>query len=97
MRQEKREIEGREGRLHKSRRTHTHARTHAHVHIHAHYTTPTHRFMLVLASNQPDQFDWAINDCLDDLVQVLFLSYLFPFSLFLPFTRQEHLDQWTIN
>ena len=28
--------------------------------------------MLVLASNQPDQFDWAINDRLDDLV---------PFSL----------------
>ena len=25
--------------------------------------------MLVLASNQPDQFDWAINDRLDDLVQ----------------------------
>ena len=30
------------------------------------------RFMLILASNQPDQFDWAINDRLDDLV---------PFSL----------------
>ena len=29
----------------------------------------THRFMLILASNQPDQFDWAINDRLDDLVQ----------------------------
>ena len=27
------------------------------------------RFMLVLASNQPDQFDWAINDRLDDMVQ----------------------------
>ncbi|XP_003389596.1 PREDICTED: ATPase family AAA domain-containing protein 3-B-like [Amphimedon queenslandica] len=26
------------------------------------------KFMLVLASNQPDQFDWAINDRLDDLV-----------------------------
>lgn len=26
------------------------------------------RFMLVLASNQPDQFDWAINDRLDDLI-----------------------------
>ena len=25
--------------------------------------------MLVLASNQPDQFDWAINDRLDDMVQ----------------------------
>ena len=24
--------------------------------------------MLVLASNQPDQFDWAINDRLDDIV-----------------------------
>ena len=24
--------------------------------------------MLVLASNQPDQFDWAINDRLDDLI-----------------------------
>ena len=28
-----------------------------------------YRFMLVLASNQPDQFDWAINDRLDDMVQ----------------------------
>ncbi|KAL5491670.1 hypothetical protein EMCRGX_G017002 [Ephydatia muelleri] len=27
------------------------------------------RFMLVLASNLPDQFDWAINDRLDDLVK----------------------------
>ena len=27
------------------------------------------RFMLVLASNQPDQFDWAINDRLDDLIK----------------------------
>jgi ATPase family AAA domain-containing protein 3A/B len=27
------------------------------------------RFMLVLASNQPDQFDWAVNDRLDDLVR----------------------------
>ena len=26
------------------------------------------RFMLILASNQPDQFDWAINDRLDDLI-----------------------------
>ena len=24
--------------------------------------------MLVLASNQPDQFDWAINDRLDEMV-----------------------------
>ena len=27
------------------------------------------RFMLILASNQPDQFDWAINDRLDNLVK----------------------------
>ncbi|XP_028393868.1 ATPase family AAA domain-containing protein 3-like [Dendronephthya gigantea] len=27
------------------------------------------RFMLVLASNQPDQFDWAINDRLDEMVE----------------------------
>jgi ATPase family AAA domain-containing protein 3A/B len=26
------------------------------------------KFMLILASNQPDQFDWAINDRLDDLI-----------------------------
>ena len=26
------------------------------------------RFMLVLASNQPEQFDWAINDRLDEMV-----------------------------
>ena len=25
--------------------------------------------MLILASNQPDQFDWAINDRLDDLIE----------------------------
>ena len=25
--------------------------------------------MLVLASNQPDQFDWAINDRLDNLIE----------------------------
>lgn len=25
--------------------------------------------MLVLASNQPDQFDWAINDRLDEMVK----------------------------
>lgn len=25
--------------------------------------------MLVLASNQPDQFDWAINDRLDEMVE----------------------------
>ena len=27
------------------------------------------RFMLVLASNQPDQFDWAINDRLDEMLE----------------------------
>lgn len=27
-----------------------------------------HRFMLVLASNQPEQFDWAINDRIDEMV-----------------------------
>lgn len=27
------------------------------------------RFMLVLASNQPEQFDWAINDRLDEMVE----------------------------
>ena len=26
------------------------------------------RFMMVLASNQPEQFDWAINDRLDEMV-----------------------------
>jgi len=25
--------------------------------------------MLVLASNQPDQFDWAINDRLDEMIE----------------------------
>ncbi|PIK58859.1 hypothetical protein BSL78_04171 [Apostichopus japonicus] len=28
-----------------------------------------HKFMLVLASNQPEQFDWAINDRLDEMVE----------------------------
>ena len=27
------------------------------------------RFMLVVASNQPEQFDWAVNDRLDELVE----------------------------
>ena len=27
------------------------------------------RFMLVLASNQPEQFDWAINDRIDEMVE----------------------------
>lgn len=26
------------------------------------------RFMMVLASNQPEQFDWAINDRIDEIV-----------------------------
>uniref|UniRef100_A0A8C9NYY4 ATPase family AAA domain containing 3A n=1 Tax=Serinus canaria TaxID=9135 RepID=A0A8C9NYY4_SERCA len=29
---------------------------------------PNSRFMLVLASNQPEQFDWAINDRIDEMV-----------------------------
>ena len=29
----------------------------------------SYRFMLVLASNQPDQFDWAINDRLDEMIE----------------------------
>lgn len=29
---------------------------------------PLYRFMLVLASNQPEQFDWAINDRIDEIV-----------------------------
>lgn len=27
------------------------------------------KFMLVLASNTPEQFDWAVNDRLDEMVQ----------------------------
>lgn len=27
------------------------------------------RFMLVLASNTPEQFDWAVNDRLDEMVE----------------------------
>ena len=27
------------------------------------------RFMLVVASNQPEQFDWAINDRIDEMVE----------------------------
>ena len=27
------------------------------------------RFMLVLASNQPEQFDWAVNDRIDEMVR----------------------------
>lgn len=29
------------------------------------------RFMLVLASNTPEQFDWAVNDRLDEMVEFL--------------------------
>lgn len=31
--------------------------------------TQSRRFMLVVASNQPEQFDWAVNDRLDQLVE----------------------------
>ena len=27
-------------------------------------------FMLVLASNQPEQFDWAINDRVDEMIEI---------------------------
>lgn len=30
---------------------------------------PTSKFMVVYASNQPEQFDWAINDRIDELVE----------------------------
>lgn len=33
----------------------------------SHFLSPC-RFMLVLASNQPEQFDWAINDRIDEIV-----------------------------
>ena len=33
------------------------------------YVMLSDRFMLILASNQPDQFDWAVNDRLDDLIR----------------------------
>ena len=35
------------------------------------YHTGEHskKFMLVMASNQPEQFDWAINDRLDDMIE----------------------------
>jgi hypothetical protein len=29
---------------------------------------PTNKFMVVYASNQPEQFDWAINDRIDEMV-----------------------------
>ena len=28
-----------------------------------------YRFMLVLASNQPDQLDWALNNRIDEMVE----------------------------
>lgn len=31
--------------------------------------TQSRKFMLIVASNQPEQFDWAINDRLDELVE----------------------------
>jgi len=30
---------------------------------------PTNKFMVVYASNQPEQFDWAINDRIDEMVE----------------------------
>lgn len=29
------------------------------------------RFMMVLASNTPEQFDWAVNDRLDEMVEFM--------------------------
>jgi ATPase family AAA domain-containing protein 3A/B len=29
----------------------------------------SHKFMIVYASNQPDQFDWAINDRIDEMIE----------------------------
>ncbi|XP_014667845.1 PREDICTED: ATPase family AAA domain-containing protein 3-like isoform X2 [Priapulus caudatus] len=29
----------------------------------------SHKFMLVVASNQPEQFDWAVNDRIDEMVE----------------------------
>ena len=37
--------------------------------VDADVSTALHRFMLVLASNQPEQFDWAINDRIDEMVE----------------------------
>lgn len=34
----------------------------------------SNRFMLVLASNTPEQFDWAINDRIDELIQFMLPS-----------------------
>ena len=30
---------------------------------------PTKKFMIVYASNQPEQFDWAVNDRIDEMVE----------------------------
>jgi len=35
---------------------------------------PTNKFMVVYASNQPEQFDWAINDRIDEMVKTLRFS-----------------------
>lgn len=29
---------------------------------------PSERFMLIYASNQPEQFDWAVNDRIDEII-----------------------------
>ncbi len=35
----------------------------------------SHKFMVVYASNQPEQFDWAINDRIDEMVEFRLPSY----------------------
>jgi ATPase family AAA domain-containing protein 3A/B len=35
----------------------------------------TNKFLLVLASNQPEQFDWAINDRLDEMIEFKLPGY----------------------
>ena len=35
----------------------------------------SHKFMVVYASNQPEQFDWAINDRIDEMVEFVLPSY----------------------
>jgi ATPase family AAA domain-containing protein 3A/B len=35
----------------------------------------SHKFMIVYASNQPEQFDWAINDRIDEMVEFRLPSY----------------------
>lgn len=39
--------------------------------------------MLVVASNQPEQFDWAVNDRLDELVEFDLPGYFLNFGLWL--------------